>query len=163
MKRGTLVQDMAMDVAEHWRIFLDDAFERELYRDGLRFPGYELLENRESDGEIIRRIRVVPRLDLPGPVEKLLGKSFAYTEEGSFDRKAQVWRSKFIPSVLVDRLTSTVVVRAEPAGEGRCRRTVDYAVEARIFGVGGMVESALEKSVRGGWEAGARFMNGWKR
>src|SRR5262249_31075375 len=163
MKRGSLVQDMAMDVAEHWRIYLDDAFERELYRDGLRFPVYELLENRETESEIIRRIRVVPKLDLPGPVAKVLGSSFAYTEEGRFDKAARLWTSKFIPSVLADRLTSTVAVRAEPAGEGRCRRTIDYTVEARIFGVGGLVESALEKNVRGGWEAGARFMNGWKR
>jgi hypothetical protein len=163
MKRGTLVQDMVVDVAEHWRIFLDDTFERELFHDALRFDGYELLENRQTEDEIVRRIRCVPRLELPARVRKVLGPGIAYMEEGRFDRKAQVWRSRFIPSVLADRLTSTVEVRAEPAGPGRCRRTIEYTVEARIFGVGGMVESALEKSVRSGWENSARFMNGWRR
>ena len=159
MRRLTLVQDIALDLDEHWRLFLDDDFDRKQYLEGFGFPRYEVLERRDGEAETFRRIRVVPKLDLPGPVAKLLGSSFAYTEDQTFDKKARTFRSKTIPSVLADRLTSESNVRAESAGVGRCRRTVEVSVEARIFGIGGLVESAFEKNLRSGWENAARYMN----
>jgi hypothetical protein len=159
MRRFTLVQEIATDVDNHWRLFFDDDFERAMYLDGFRFPRYELLESRKSDNEIVRRIKVTPRLDVPAAVAKLLGSSFGYIEEARFDAKARVLRARLIPNVLADRLSSEVTVRAEPAGEGRCRRTVDGTVDARIFGVGGLVEGALEKNLRSGWAQAAAYMN----
>ncbi len=161
MRQFTLVQDMEMDVAEHWRRFFDDAFERALYLEYMGFLGYELLETRQTEAEMTRRVRVVPRLEAPAPVRKALGSTFAYTEDGTFDRKAQVWRLRMTPSVFADRMTSTATVRAEATTPGRCRRTIECRLEARIFGLGGLIESALEKNVRSGWEKSARFMNDW--
>jgi hypothetical protein len=155
----TLVQDIATTVDEHWRLFMDEDYDRKQYLEGFHFPHYELVERRETDAEITRKIRVVPKLDLPGPVAKLLGSSFAYTEEQTFDKKTRLFRARTIPSVLSDRLSSEASVRAEPAGEGKCKRTCELSVDARIFGVGGLVESALEKNLRTGWEQAAAYMN----
>jgi hypothetical protein len=158
MRRGTITQEIASDVDEHWRTFLDPDIEKDLYIQGLGFK-YEPLERRETDAEIFRRIRVVPKLDLPGPVVKVIGSSFAYTEEGTFDKKARLWRARTIPSVLVDRLTSELTVRAEPAGEGKCRRHVEFTLDARIFAVGGLVEGAFEKEIRSGWAKSLEYIN----
>ena len=155
----TLVQDIATTVDEHWRLFMDEEYDRKQYLEGFHFPHYELVERRETDAEITRKIRVVPKLDLPGPVAKLLGSSFAYTEEQTFDKKTRLFRARTIPSVLSDRLSSEASVRAEPAGEGKCKRTCELSVDARIFGVGGLVESALEKNLRTGWQQAAAYMN----
>jgi hypothetical protein len=159
MRRFTLVQDIALDLDEHWRLFLDDDFDRTMYLEGFGFPRYELLDHRDSEVESFRRIRVVPKLDVPGPVAKLLGSSFAYTEEQTFDKKARTFNSRVIPSVLADRLHSTSSVRAESSGAGRTRRNVEVTVEARIFGVGTVVEGALEKNLRTGWDNAAAYMN----
>ena len=53
--------------------------------------------------------------------------------------------------------------RVEPAGEGKCRRIADISMEAKVFGVGGMLESTTEKNMRQGYDASARFMNQWIR
>lgn len=159
MRRFTMVQDIALDLDEHWRLFLDDDFDKKMYLEGFGFPRYELLDHRDGEAESFRRIRVVPKLDVPGPVAKILGSSFAYTEEQTFDKKARTSRSRVVPSVLADRLGSDSAVRAEAAGAGKTRRTIDISVEARIFGIGGMVESALEKNLRTGWDNAAAYMN----
>lgn len=159
MRRFTLKHDIATDVDNHWRIFLDDEYEKRNCLENYGFFSWELVERRETEAQIVRRIRAVPKLDLPAAVAKLLGSRFAYTEENIFDRATKVLRSHMTPSVLGDRLSSDTVVRCEPAGEGRCRRICDLSVEARIFGVGGLVEASLEKSMRDAWEKSVPFLN----
>jgi hypothetical protein len=159
MRRFNMTQDIHTDVDSHWRLFLDDDYEKRQCLEGFGFTSWELLERRESEGEIFRRIRAVPKLELPAAVSKILGARFAYTEDSRFDKKTKVWRSHMTPSTLGDRLSSESIVRCEPAGEGRCRRLCDLSVEAKIFGVGGLVEGALEKSIRDGWEKSVVYMN----
>jgi hypothetical protein len=159
MRRFTLIQEIATDVDGHWRLFLDDEYEKRQCLEGFGFPRWELLDRKETDDEIVRRIRATPKLDMPRPVAKLLGPGFAYTEESRFDKRTKVWRSHMTPSVLADRLGSDSVVRVEPIGEQRSRRICELSVEARIFGLGGLVESSLEKTMRDAWAKGADYMN----
>lgn len=159
VRRLTLIQDIALDLDEHWRLFTDDAFDEKLYLEGFGFPHYEVLERRENDNEVFRRIRVTPKLDLPGPVAKLFGARFAYTDDQTFDKRTQGFRSRVTPGVLSDRIYSESVIRAEPAGAGKCRRSIEITVEARVFGLGGLVESSLEKNLRTGWGKAEAYMN----
>ena len=152
-----------MSVDDSWRIFFDDAFERALYDEKLRFPKYELVENRDQGETVRRKIRVTPRLDAPAAVLKLLGSTFGYVEDGTFEKKERVWRSRIITNVIPDRLGASFVVRAEPTGEGRCRRTIDLDLDVKIFGIGGLVEAAFEKNLRDGWRDSAAFMIEWAR
>jgi hypothetical protein len=161
MRRFTMVQEIVADVDTHWKLFLDNDFDRVQYLEGFGFPSYELVLHRETDDEVVRNIRVTPKLDVPAAVAKVLGPRFAYVEEGTFDKKTKVWRSRMIPNILSDRLSSDATVRVEPAGEGRSRRTCELSVEAKLFAVGGLLESALEKNLRKGWEDSARYMNRW--
>jgi hypothetical protein len=163
VRRFTIVQDLPMSADEHWRIFFDDAFERALYDEKLRFPKYELVENRDQGETVRRKVRVTPRLDAPAPVLKVLGSSFGYVEDGTFEKKARVWRSRIITNVIADRLGTSFVVRADAAGEGRCRRTIDLDIDVKIFGIGGLVEAAFEKNLRDGWRDSLAFMIEWAR
>ena len=160
MRRFTLILEFAIDLDEHWRLFLDDDVERRMYLERLHFPKYELLERRETDAELVRKIRVVPKLDVPAAVAKLLGDSFSYSEAQTFDKKSRVYRARITPSALADRLSSEATVRADATGPGKCRRTVDISVEARFFGIGGLVEGALEKNLRNGWVDSAAYLAG---
>jgi hypothetical protein len=159
MRTFTITQDIATDVATHWTLFLDDAYDRAQYIEGLHYPAYELVERTETDAEVRRTIRVTPLLDLPGPVQKLLGKGFGYEESGRFDKATQIWSSTTTPNMLRGRLRSTSTVRCEPAGDVRCTRIIELAVEANVFAIGSLVESSLEKNFRTGWAGVAAYMN----
>ena len=161
MRRFTITQEIACDVARHWRLFLDDAYDREQYLQGLRYPAYEIVERSESDAEVRRTIKVTPLLELPGPVQKLLGNGFGYVEAGRFDKATQIWTSTTTPNMLRGRLRSSSIVRCEPAGDDRCTRICELSVEANVFAIGSLVESSLEKNLRTGWAGAAAHMNAY--
>jgi hypothetical protein len=158
MRQFTLIQDIDTDVAHHWQLFLDDAFDRAMYLEGLHYPSYERVERVDTDAEFRRTIRVMPKLDLPGPVVKLLGNGFGYVEAGVLDKKTLVWRAQTTPNMLKGKLRSAAVVRCEASGD-KCRRICELLVECTVFAIGGLVESSFEKNMRAGWAGSAAFMN----
>ena len=50
-------------------------------------------------------------------------------------------------------------LRAEPDGDARVIRVVEFELDAQVFGIGGMIESSLEKQLREGWETSAVATN----
>jgi hypothetical protein len=52
-------------------------------------------------------------------------------------------------------------LRCEPRGDAASVRVVDLEAEAKIFGVGGMLEASTAKSLRKGWDDSAAFINRW--
>lgn len=158
MKTFTLVHEIATDVDGFWKSFFDPDYNQALYAKGLQFPKYEVLKFEESDTKIVRSVRVTPKLDVPGPIAKMLGDGFAYLEEGTFDRATKIWTWKNTPS---DKLATEGKIRCEAAGDGKCRRVGDIKVEGKMFGLGGMLESTLEKNLRAGWDKSAVFLNEW--
>lgn len=158
MKTFTLVHEIATDVDGFWTTFFDRAYNEALYAKGLQFPKYEVLKQEENDKTIVRSVRVTPKLDVPGPIAKMLGDGFAYLEEGTWDRATKIWKWKNSPS---DKLSTEGTIRCEPVGEGKCRRVGDIRIEGKVFGLGGMLESTLEKNLRAGWEKSAVFLNEW--
>jgi len=143
-----------------WQLVFDKEFSEQLFK-ALEFPEWKLLEQREDDKEIFRLVKATPKMDAPGPVAKVLGSSFGYTEETRFDKATKTQRFVIKPSTLADKMRNEGTVRCEPVGEGKCRRVVDIIAEAKMFGVGGMIESSLEKSFRTGWGKSAEFINKW--
>jgi hypothetical protein len=61
--------------------------------------------------------------------------------------------------VLTDKLRQEGTMHVEPAGEGKVRRIADMIIEAKVFAVGGLLESTAEKQLREGWDQSAAFMN----
>jgi hypothetical protein len=76
-------------------------------------------------------------------------------------KSERIWRWKMTPSTLADKLFTSGVVRAEPLGDSKVRRIAEMNVEAKIFAVGGLIESTAEKQIRDGWDRSAAFMNQW--
>jgi len=157
-KTFTIEHEIAADEDTFWKVFFDADYMVALYAKALAFPKYELLKFEETDATIVRSIRVTPKLDLPGPIAKLLGPGFAYNEEGTFDRKKKVWTWRTTPS---DKMRSEGTLHTEPLGAGRVRRVGKFDIEGKMFGIGGLLESTLEKNLRSGWDKSAAFMNRW--
>jgi hypothetical protein len=125
-----------------WSTFLDERYTRALFLDELHFKELTVLELTDSS----RKIRVVPNVNLPGPLQKLIGDSFAYEEHGTLDRARNEWSWRMLPRKEI--IATRGKVRIEPAGDGQCRRHDEVVVEGKIFGLGGIIESTAEKEVR---------------
>jgi Protein of unknown function (DUF2505) len=148
-----------------WRIFLDPAYLRALYLEELKYKGFEILEITDA----LRKLRIVPNFNLPGPIEALIGESFAYEEHGTLDRAHDVWTWRMVqpkdlhPAAkpregLVAALGS---VRIEATSEHQCRRSNEVVIEANIFGLGGLIESIIEKEFRAAWVKETALLTRW--
>ena len=158
----TISHDFNCDPETFWsKIFGNLEFDTALYRDELRFPGFEQLEARTDGDRMTRRCRITPRQDAPAPVQKLLGGQFSYIEEGSFDKKTQRYRFKIVPSSLADKLRIDGEMRSEPMGPGKMKRVAEINIEVKIFGLGGMVEGFVSRSMQDSYAQAAAFTNRW--
>jgi hypothetical protein len=165
MKRVTETFVLPCTPERFWRVFLDPAYVRSLYFDGLGFTSFEVLETLESS----RKLRIVPKLNLPAVLAKLIGDSFAYEEHGSLDRARGEWTWKMVQpastvgksGALRDIVATRGSSRVEDAGDGRCRRHDELVIEARLFGLGGLIESSAEKEARSAWSKELPFFTRW--
>ena len=124
--QGELDHHLDCDVDTFWKTFLSEDYNRKFYLDKLGFRAFEVLSQTDTE----RRLRVVPKLNMPGPVMKILGDSFGYEEEGRLDKDNNVWRWKLIPNTMRDKLRTEGTVTIEAAGEGKCRRIDEVTMEA---------------------------------
>ena len=145
----------------YWsKVFFDEEYNRRLFKDALGFPVWKEVSREDRGDEIRRVIEVVPKLgDLPAPLKKLVGEGIGYREEGVFDKKTRRYKVTVVPNKLADKLTITGEISIEPAGDKKCKRIYNTKVEAKIFGIGGMVEKRVISDIEHGYGAGAKFTN----
>lgn len=156
----TISHEFRIDADTFWeRCFLDEAFNRALYVDELKFPAYDLIEMKEEGGRFHRRVRVTPKQEAPAAIQKALGGAFSYVEDGWLDRAAGVYRFKVQPGTLGDKIRSEGDFRVEKTGPKSCRRVVEMTIEVKIFGVGGLAEGFVSKSMQDTYARAAEFTN----
>lgn len=161
MAKFTVRHEINCNADTFWKVFFDKEFNEKLYRESLGFPEFNILDQRDTETTIVRKVTGQPKMDMPGPVAKLLGSNFRYTEEGTFNKAKKLWTWKMTPSTLADKMRNEGSMTIEAIGDSRVRRIADIIIEAKIFGVGGLMESSAEKQLRDGWDKSAVFMNQW--
>lgn len=159
MGNFTITHVINCDAETFWKVFLDKAFTEQLFREALGFPQFQIVDQKDTGTQVTRRISGVPKMNVPGPVAKLLGANFGYVEDGVLDKAKGTWTWKITPSSLADKLRQEGSMRLEPMGTDKVQRIASMVNEAKVFGLGGLIESATEKGLREGWEASATFMN----
>ena len=143
-----------------WELFFDEAYLRALYLEALGFDDFRIIEMKEP----VRKTAVKPKLSLPGPVARLIGDSFRYEDHASLDRAKGVWSWQMVQPA--DVKTKPIVmtrgtIRIVDGGNGTSRRTDTAEVEARVFGVGGLIESSVEKELESSWDKELAFVTKW--
>ena len=142
------------------KLFFDQDYNRRLFTEELAFPVWKEVKKEDKGDEIHRSIEIVPKLgDLPAPLKKLVGDGVGYREDGVFDKKTRRYKVKIVPNKLVDKLFITGELHTEPAGDNKCKRIYLASVEAKVFGIGGMLEKRVLGDIQNGYDAGARFTN----
>lgn len=162
MKQATATATLPCTPDDFWKLYLDPEYARALYLGELGYRALDVLESTSTS----RKLRVVPKLNLPGPIASLLGDSFAYEDHGTLDREKNVWTWRMVqPTSLApgakprkNVVTTSGTLRIEPTGEGTCRRTDTLNIEAHIFGLGGVIESSAEKEAQAAWAKEFAFL-----
>lgn len=151
-----VTRDLDCNPNVFWKLFLDSAFMRDLFQH-LGFARYEVIEVREEPGAIFRKSSGEPPLDAPGVVQKVLGPSFAYVENGTWDRATKTWSWTTTPSVLAERSQMTGRLRVDAIAQDKCRMTVEATVAVRMLGIGALIEATGERTIRSGWTRTAEY------
>jgi hypothetical protein len=161
MPEVTLRHEIDTDEDTFWsKIVFDEAFNKKLYEGALRFPGWKLLDSKEDDAKIVRRVQVDPPVgDLPGPVKKVIGDRLAYTEEGTFDKKTKRYAFKVTPSTLAEKTKVSGELWVEKIGDKKIRRMCRISVEVKVFVVGGMVEDRIMADLRSSYDNSTTYTN----
>jgi hypothetical protein len=156
MPEITLRHEIDTDEDTFWsKIVFDESFNKKLYLDELKFPQWKLLEMKDDDAKISRRVLVEPATkDLPAPLKKALGgDALAYTEEGTFDKKARRYSFTVRPSMMPDKTKVSGELWVEKLGDKKIRRLCKIAVEVKVFMIGGMVEDRILKDLQQSYDA----------
>lgn len=148
---------------DFWKkIHFDPEFNRALFEGHLGFTVFKVLSNETApDGTIRRKTECAPKVELPGPAKKIFGENTSYVEDGTFDPKTQRFTVDVIPKVGADKIKTRVVMWVEKKGDKQIERVVEVDNTVKVFGIGGMLESFIEKQTRGNYDAAAQFTNRW--
>ena len=148
-----------------WAAFLDESYLSALYLEELEYRAFAVIEI----GQTSRKLRIVPKMRLPAPVAKLIGDSFAFEDHGTLDRARGEWTWRMVQPANLgpkskprkDVVAMHGTVRIEATGDGHCRRTDEFSIEAKIFGLGSLIESSIEKELLGARAKEYAFLARW--
>jgi hypothetical protein len=161
MPEITVKHEINTDEDTFWtKLVFDEAFNKKMYEGGLKFPCWKILEMKEDDAKITRRVQVEPPTgDLPGPVKKVIGDRLAYTEEGTFDKKTKRYSFKVKPSTMAEKTKVSGELWVEKIADKKIRRLCKISVEVKVFVVGGMVEERILSDLKTSYDKGTTFTN----
>ena len=166
MPEITVKHDIDCDEDTFWKecVFNDD-YNKKLYLETLRFPGYEVLESADHETTRTRTVRIDPPVTgIPGPIKKVLGDRFAYTEKGSFDKKTKRYTFTVTPSTMADKTHTSGELWCETRGapsEKKITRFARIKVEVKVMMIGKMIEEKIIGDLKASYDAAAKFTNEW--
>ena len=161
MPEVTLRHEINTDEDTYWAKCVFDAdFNKKLYIDALKFPQWKLLDSKEDDTKIWRKVQVDPPTgDMPAAVRKVIGDRLSYVEEGTWDRKTKRYSFKVTPSTMAEKTKVAGEMWTEKLGEKKIVRITKINVEVKVFMVGGLVEDRIISDLRSSYDKGTVFTN----
>jgi hypothetical protein len=142
------------------KVFFDDEYNRKLFKESLRFPVWRVIKTEEAGDEVRRTIEASPPIgDLPGPLKAVIGDNAGYEERGVFNKKTHRYQVQVVPNRMADKVSVSVEMWTEAAGDGKCKRFARATATAKIFGVGGLLEKKLLGDLERSYEKSAAFTN----
>jgi hypothetical protein len=120
-------------------------------------------ERSDEQGNLHRRINCWTKFEIPSIAQKLVGDG-KYAEVGFFDNIRKRYKAQYIPNMSSDKIRTDFEIYARPIGEGKqCERVIEVENTVKVFGIGGMLASVLERTQREVHQHSADFTNKWLR
>jgi hypothetical protein len=147
----------------YWGLLLGADYLRGLYQ-RLGFRELTILELTPT----LRILRLRPPRNLPAVLDKLVGDRLVYEHHGVLDPATNLFTWHMVPparlaeaiKVKQDIVSTRGTTRLESVGGAwHCHETV--VMEARLFGLGGLIESTIEKELRASWSKEQAFLREW--
>ncbi|MFO0640128.1 MAG: DUF2505 family protein [Polyangiaceae bacterium] len=159
MAETTIVDEFECTEETYWtKCHFDPEYNRRLYLEQLKFPGWKLLETKTEGDKTTRRVHLDPPVgNLPGPVKKLIGDSFSYTEVGTYDKKTGRYTFTITPSTMADKTKTEGEIWCESIGEKKIKRYARIRVDVKIMMVGGLVEDKVMGDLKASYASAAPF------
>lgn len=133
----------AVSAAVFWeRVFFNEGYTQALMVNGLGHKSAQVISlETASNGVVRRRMKVQPKLNIPGPIKRLLGDGFHYIEEGTYDPRRPAFISKItLPSApKIIEINSTLSFADRKSGGAD--RQVRLAVKSSKFGLARLIET----------------------
>jgi hypothetical protein len=164
MAETTVRTELECSADDYWhKCMLSEEYSTKLYLEFLKFPGFKWLSMSQSGDKTTRKLHIDPPVTgLPGPVKKVIGDSFSYVEEGTYDAATKRYSFKVTPSTAADKTTTTGEAWCEDVG-GKTVLFTRLKVEVKIFMVGGLVEDKILSDFKASLQAAAPFINSWAK
>ncbi|HEY5955294.1 MAG TPA: DUF2505 family protein [Polyangiaceae bacterium] len=161
MTKARIVHELGCSEELFWdQLFFDDDFNRRLFLEELGFSNWRVIHRGDISAPIVDvEIEVTPKLgDLPGPLRTIVGEGLSYREVGRLNRTSRRYAVKAQSAKLGDRLIVEGELYTEALGPNRCRRIFDVRVEAKIFGIGGLLEKRVISDIEHNYEVSAGYI-----
>lgn len=144
------------------KIFFDPAYNSSLFSKRLKFSHWQETKREESPDKIVRVIEASPPMgDVPAALKSLVGDGVRYEERGVFERASKRYTVDVVPNRLADKIQVRIQITTQAAGPDRVIRRVNGTVQAKIFGVGGILEKKLIADLEKSYSKSAEFTNQW--
>lgn len=159
MQRHTLDHELHCTPERIWPLYFEDAFNVEMYERGLGFPSCKIVERRDEGDKLFRRMQMTPKLEMPKAVTKIVGDRVGYEETGEWVRSEGAYHWRLLLAAFGDKLRVAGTMRFVAHGDGHCRRLVEFEVDAKMFGIGKLVEKTAAQNTIEGWHNSAKWIN----
>ncbi|MDY0004766.1 MAG: DUF2505 family protein [Polyangia bacterium] len=123
---------------------------------GVSFSAKEV--KREAP-EWTMRAELVEKLNAPAPVRKLFGEINRLEEESRWAVGGDLIQVVVRPDRMRDKLSIQMLYRLEGLADGTCKVTLDMEIQARVFGVGGLIEKMAAKEMPEAFSKDAAYFN----
>jgi hypothetical protein len=147
--------------ARFWEMYWSDSFDQLLMRDAT--VDREVLEERQENGQTVRRVRFTPHADLPAAAASIVGaKKLVYEQENRFDPAKGVLTWRVVPTILPGKLDAKGKFSVSAKGSG-CEQVVDGDITVNVFLVGAKIEAAVIAEVEKSYVKTAETARAWLR
>jgi hypothetical protein len=161
MQRHQLDHEIHCAPARLWELYFDDDFNIEMYERGLGFPSCKILERRDDGNKLHRRMALVPKLELPAAVAKIVGDKVGFEEIGDWVRSEGLFRWHLVLAAFGEKVRVQGTMQVVEHGASYCRRVVEFEVEAKMFAVGKLIEGTAADNTISGWNNSAKWINSY--
>lgn len=161
MIQFTVIHQIPCNINTYWSLFKSTTFNDALYRAIIGFATVQLLQQTETQTEILRKASGAPNAGLPEPMASFVGTNFGYVIDSRADKTTNVWTFTWTPNAHADVLKLQGTVKVVPVGDNAVQCTADITFEANVFAIGGGIEFFVQTQVTDGWKTGADFAGKW--
>lgn len=162
MAERRVVHQFECSAADYWqRLFLAEDFNRALFLERLGFSHWELVRQVQAGRRILRELEAEPPLGkVPGPLKRVVASGAGYREQGTLDLEESRYTFEATTRSLPDRLRISGTIDVTDV-DGGCERICVFSANAKLFGVGGLLEDAVADSMSESYTKSAAFTREW--